>query len=277
MIIAMKKPDVASYLTSTGQVEGWFFPVDAYAIAMFDEIQNRENITGNLFEIGVHHGKTAIFLARTARIEETVGVCDVFDSPEENVDRSGEGSRDLFVANMRRFGDLPPERLSIFSKRSASLTADETTTRCRFFHIDGGHQAADVFADLVTADRAVLPDGVLSVDDVFNANWPGVSEGFYNFLATRPDAFVPVFIGGNKVYLTRHDATMLYEKHWTEEGAPWQFFEPGPFTFEFKDWLGRRVLTAIRTAWVDLDPVAAARAHLGPASWKDRLRAVLGR
>jgi Methyltransferase domain len=251
---AMKKPEVVEYLNATSKVEGWFFPIDAYAIAMIDEIQRRENIGGNLFEVGAHHGKTAMFLARTATIEETVGVCDIFED---------HGGREVFLENIRRFTEIPPERLSIFSKRSASLTSDETTTKCRFFHIDGGHRAEDVFADLVTADRAVLPDGVLAVDDVFNANWPGVSEGFYSFHTTRPDAFVPIFIGGNKVYLTRPDAAAIYEKHWSGEGAQSEFFESGPFELEFRDWLGRRLLTAVHP-------------NLGPASWKKRILGILG-
>lgn len=251
----MKKPDVTAYLESTGKVEGWFLSIDAYAIAMFDEIQRRENIRGNLFEIGAHHGKTSIFLAHAAAVDEQVGVCDIFEDEE---------GREVFLANMRRFTAIPEERLSIFTKRSAALTADETTTKCRLFHIDGGPAAEDVFADLVTADRAVLPDGVLAVDDVFNANWPGVSEGFYNFLTTRPDAFVPIFIGGNKVYLTRPDAAATYEKHWSGEEAQLEFFEPGPFIFEPRVWLGRRLLAAVHTS-------------LGPSSWKKRLRGLLGR
>ena len=95
-------------------------------------------------------------------------------------------------------------------------------------------------------------------------NWPGVSEGFYNFLTTRPDAFVPIFIGGNKVYLTRPDAAAIYEKHWNGEDAPWEFFEPGPFAFELREWLGRRLLTAVH-------------ANPGSPSWKKRLRGLLGR
>lgn len=273
----MKKADVAAYLASTKDVEGWFFPIDAYAFAMFDDIQKLEKISGNVFEIGVHHGKTAVFLGRMANVDEIVGVCDVFGAQQDNVDRSGEGSRDLFLANMRAHTAVPAERLSVFEKRSSTLTADETTTRCRFFHIDGGHRSEDVFADLVTADRAVLPDGVIALDDVFNSNWPGVGEGFYNFIASRPDAFMPIFIGGNKVYFTRPDATMLYEKHWSDPASAWHYFEPGPYRFEFKEWLGRAVLTAVRTSWVDIDPLAAARAHLGAGSWKDRLKTLIGR
>ena len=58
-------PDaVAEYLDTTKGVEGWFFPIDAFLFAMIDTIQQREGIRGNLFEIGVHHGKTALFLSR---------------------------------------------------------------------------------------------------------------------------------------------------------------------------------------------------------------------
>ena len=273
----MKKADVAAYLEETRPVEGWFFPVDAYAFAMFDEIQKREGIHGNLFEIGVHHGKTAIMLGRMAAPGEVVGVCDVFENQDENADRSGEGSLELFVSNMRAFTTLPPSQLSIHTKRSSTLTEDETSNTCRFFHIDGGHRPQDVFGDLVTADRALNADGVIAVDDLFNPNWPGVSEGFYNFLLSRPESLAPVFIGGNKVFFTRRDAAPRYDHYWADRQVLSEFFEPAPFTFDLKDWLGHPVLTAIRSAWVDLDPVAAARAHLGPAAWKDVLRNLFGR
>ena len=63
----MNKSEADAYLRATSAVEGWFFPIDAYLFAAIDEIQKRAGITGNLFEIGVHHGKTAIFLARMLR------------------------------------------------------------------------------------------------------------------------------------------------------------------------------------------------------------------
>lgn len=262
----MKKADVGRYLTDTREVEGSFFPIDAYVFGMFGEIQKQEGYSGNLFEIGAHQGKTAIFLARMAAPDEIVGVCDVFENGEMNAGRPGEGRRDVFLANIRAHTELPAEQLAVFVKRSALLTADETTTRCRFFHIDGGHRSEDLFADLVTADRAVLADGVVSVDHVFNANWPGVGEGFYNFIATRPGSFAPIFIGGNTVFFSRPDAAGAYERHWATAEMK-RFFDEGPFTFDVKDWLGRRVMTAIRSTWVDLDPLGAARSHLGPRSW----------
>lgn len=261
----MKKADVADYLDSTRSVEGWFFPIDAFLFALIDAIQDRERIAGHLFEIGVHHGKTALFLARMLRADELLGVCDVFEQQELNRDRSGEGSRELFLRNMRERSGLDEAaletRLRVFGKSSDALVPDETTTACRFFHIDGGHRAEDVFADLSTADRALHADGVVAVDDVFNPSWPGVSEGFYAFLRHRPETFVPIVIGGNKVLLARPGAAARYERHWGSLAEWRDFIAPQPFELGFKEWLGRQVLTAIRTTWVDLDPAGAAKLH----------------
>ena len=244
------RDEVTRYLDETRTVEGWFFPVDAYLFGFIDEVQRRERIEGNLFEIGVHHGKTAMFLARCLRDGEVLAVCDVFEQQELNRDRSGEGSREIFLRNM---GACP---VRVFAKESARLTPGDTTTECRFLHIDGGHRAADVVNDLGVAERALLPDGVVAVDDVFNPNWPGVSEGFHQFVNARR-TFAPLLIGGNKVLLARPAAIERYERHF--DAIPDAV--AAPFTFDRKEWLGRRVVTAIRHAWVDLDPMGAAEQH----------------
>ncbi|HYK04199.1 MAG TPA: class I SAM-dependent methyltransferase [Thermoanaerobaculia bacterium] len=246
----MLKSAVRDYLESTRNVEGWFFPIDAHLFAIVDEIQKHEGITGNLFEIGVHHGKTALFLARMAAEGETLGVCDVFEQQELNRDRSGEGNRAIFERQMQAHG----AEAKIFAKLSSALTPEDTTSSCRFVHIDGGHRPEDVLNDLQVAERAILPEGIVAVDDVFNPNWPGVSEGFYRYRGE----LVPIAIGGNKVLLARQPER--YERHWRDFE---QFIAPEPFVFGFKEWLGRNVLTLIRLAWVDLDPVGAARLHGG--------------
>lgn len=253
----MNKAAVAGYLNATAGVEGWFFPIDAHLFAIADELQQRERIRGNLFEIGVHHGKTALFLTRMAREGERVGVCDVFERQDLNRDHSGEGNRAIFERHLREQG----AHVEIFAKLSSELTVDDTTSQCRFVHIDGGHRPENVVNDLGVAARALLPDGIVAVDDVFNPNWPGVSEGFYRFMANG--AFVPLAIGGNKVLLARPDAAARYEEHWANVDEWRAFIEPEPFVFGFKEWMGRNVLTLIRLAWVDLDPMGAARLHLG--------------
>jgi len=90
---------------------------------------------------------------------------------------------------MRKYASAT--NLRVFSKPSSDLTIEDTTVNCRFFHIDGGHRP--VYTDLMTADRALLEEGVVAVDDVFNSNWPGVGEGVYRFFAERREVYL--FIG----------------------------------------------------------------------------------
>src|SRR5262249_3246197 len=146
-------------------------------------------------------GKSAILLSLLTSQNEILGVCDVFDQQQLNADRSGEGNRAIFDANMKTYGN--DVKLRVFAKRSAQLTTEDTTTTCRLFHIDGGHRPQDVYADMQVAERALLPKGVVFIDDVFNPNWPGVSEGVYQFFSDQSDVFAPICIGGNKVAFAR--------------------------------------------------------------------------
>jgi hypothetical protein len=61
----MKKLDIRDYLDATSGVKGWFFPIDAALFGAADEIWKLERIKGNLFEIGVHHGKSTVSRSRT--------------------------------------------------------------------------------------------------------------------------------------------------------------------------------------------------------------------
>lgn len=257
----MKREAVDDYLRSTAAVEGWFFPIDALLFGLVDEIQKSEGIGGNLFEIGVHHGKTAIFLARMLSSGERLGVCDVFEQQELNRDHSGEGNRSIFERHLSELASLPAESLKIFARLSSSLTPVETTTTCRFFHIDGGHRPEDVYGDLEIASAALIDEGVVAIDDVFNPSWPGVSEGFYRFMNERRGAFAPILIGGNKVFLARPPHAARYGAALSQPDAWRVAVAPHPFALGIKQWLEREVVTAIRMTWVDLDPDGAARMH----------------
>lgn len=257
----MRRAAVEDYLRSTASVEGWFFPIDAFLFGLIDEIQKELGIRGDLFEIGVHHGKTAIFLARMLDEGETLGVCDVFEQQELNRDHSGEGNRAIFLRHMETFVPAAAGRLRVFAGESSLLTPAETTRDCRFMHIDGGHRPEDVHGDLKTALAALQPGGIVAVDDVFNPSWPGVSEGFYHFMRKHPAAFVPLLIGGNKVLLSRPEAAARYDAFLQRPDRWREAVEPQPFSFGLKSWFGREVATAVRMTWVDLDPEGAARKH----------------
>jgi hypothetical protein len=258
----MKKLEIKDYLRSTAGVKGWFFPIDASLFGAVDEIQKTEGVRGNLFEIGVHHGKSTVLLARSMQKREVLGVCDIFENQGLNRDASGKGDREIFLGHMHSLGKMDEAGLKIFSKSSAELTADDTSTTCRFFHIDGGHWPEIVLSDLKTADRALIPEGVVAVDDVFNPNWPGVGEGFYQFMREFPGRLVPMIIGANKVFLARPQFVATFRKYCSPATELSSLVDSGPFSFEDKDWLGQKVLTVIRHSWVDLQPVRTALSHI---------------
>src|SRR5687767_10517483 len=62
----------------TRRIDGWLAPGAVYLFALTDRVQKQHGIVGNLFEIGVHHGKSAMVLGAMARASERLGVCDIF-------------------------------------------------------------------------------------------------------------------------------------------------------------------------------------------------------
>ena len=191
------------------RIDGWFSPEAAMMFALLDELQKRAGIQGDLFEIGVHHGKSAVMLASMANpVCETLTVCDVFTSQDSNVSRSGYGDRQIFETNLRRFAlRVPPMR--VFQLNSKALRPEELGHNVRFFHIDGGHNADEALSDLRLAAASLAQDGVIVVDDAFRPEWPGVTEAIIRFL-DRHREFAAVVMAFNKLVLTRRPATDLY-------------------------------------------------------------------
>lgn len=198
------------YLEIRDKMNGWITPGAAELFAWVDRIQKQEGIIGNLFEIGVHHGKTAILLAYMADSRsEQLGVCDVFGMAEKNVTGSGRGDKEIFLSHFRSYvGDT--SFLRIFEKPSDELLLDEIGTGYRFFHVDGGHSAEEVFGDLCLAEAALSERGIIAVDDYFNEAWPDVSAGVSRFMIERPARLVPVAVGFNKVLFTKPSEQQWY-------------------------------------------------------------------
>jgi hypothetical protein len=134
----MRAAEVRQAWRSIRPIDGWFSSEAAQLFGLLDAVQARAGVLGDLFEIGVHHGRSAVLLCHMARAGESVRVCDVFGAQSDNVSRSGRGDRSVFEQNIAaRAPDF--DALEIFEKRSAQLTREEIGGPYRFFHIDGGH------------------------------------------------------------------------------------------------------------------------------------------
>lgn len=190
-------------------IPGWFSKEASMLFAWIDEIQKRNNIKGDCFEIGCHHGKSALMLATMVDAgSEKLSVCDLFGQQADNVSRSGNGDLDAFNLNMqeRRKAGVG---INIFQKNSADLTAEEIGNNYRVFHVDGGHNPDEALIDLRLAADCTIESGVIVLDDPFRMEWPGVTEALIRFLDERSD-YRAIMTGFNKLVLSREKWSGIY-------------------------------------------------------------------
>jgi hypothetical protein len=230
----MRPREVRAAVRASRRIHGWFSADAAALFGLIDQAQKEHAITGDLFEIGAHHGKSTVMLGHMAAGPETVGVCDIFGSQALNASTSGHGDRGVFEANMDRCAPERPYR--IFEKPSTELTAQEIGTGFRFFHVDGGHLAEEALADLRLAGRVIDPYGVIVVDDPFRPEWPGVTEAVTDFC--REGDFEPVVIGFNKLVLALPDARHVYDQ--ALDAWQWDYFDRGVYSRKELPVLGAR-------------------------------------
>jgi hypothetical protein len=168
-----------------------------------DNAQRGAGVRGGIAEIGVHHGQLFIGLLLLNDAGVPAVAIDVFDDQDLNVDESGRGDRARFEANVRRWADSAS--VVVHQADSTTLSGDDVRTLARgpvrLFSVDGGHTEEIVLSDMRTAEAALADGGIVIADDVFNAEWPGVSVGTLRYLDADP-GLVPFAVGFNKVYFT---------------------------------------------------------------------------
>lgn len=194
------------------RVSGWLDPFSAVVIADLLAHQTAIGVRGGIAEIGVHHGKLFLLAYLALRTDELGLAIDVFERQELNLDHSGAGDRERFVANVRRHaGD--DRALRIIARSSLEVRpADicEALGTCRFFSVDGGHTEECTLNDVRLADASVHEAGIVVVDDYFNACWPEVSVGIARYMATPDRALVPFLITPNKIFFCRAGLSASY-------------------------------------------------------------------
>lgn len=202
----MDPSEVRRVAGSFRRIGGWFSADAAAFFGLIDEAQKQEGLTGDLFEIGVHHGRSAVLLARMALPSERLRVCDVFARQDLNASESGSGDRRRLEQNLARVA--PSADYEILERSSLELSRETIGTGYRFFHIDGGHSKEEALSDLDLAADVLMPGGVIAVDDPFRHEWPGVTEALGDFC--RASSYRPFAMGFNKIILADPEARTVY-------------------------------------------------------------------
>ncbi|MGW0819872.1 class I SAM-dependent methyltransferase [Streptomyces sp. NPDC002845] len=195
-------------------VPGWFPVLDQMLFDWLLDRQESGGMRGDLLEVGVYMGKSAIFLGRHLREGEEYTVCDLFegDAPDganqaESTKSYSALTRKIFEDNYLSFHDMLPRVL----QGPSSVVPTEVKPRsCRFVHIDGSHLYEHVYGDISAASEALLPGGIVVLDDFRSEHTPGVSVAAWEAVLNR--GLRPICLSTQKLYGTWDDPTPVQDE-----------------------------------------------------------------
>jgi hypothetical protein len=222
-------------------VEGWLH-IKALKFTSYFADKFLSDTRFDSIEIGVHHGK---FLIGIENLTPTEGRClavDVFSQQALNIDRSGEGSLEIFTANCARFA-VAPERIVAIEEDSLNLDSNALGKgKFGIVSIDGGHTERHTVSDLMIAQDLVCDNGIVILDDILNQDWMGVISGACSFfsspLATR---LAPFAVGFGKLFCCHF--SVLAKVRQTLAADQDRLREIGIVPFKATEFVGRRIVS----------------------------------
>jgi hypothetical protein len=195
-------------------VPGWFPVLDQVLFDWFLGRQETGGMRGDLLEVGVYMGKSAIFTGRHLRPGESFTVCDLFegDAPDhanqaESTKSYSKPTRRLFEENYLAFHDELPR---VLQGPSSVVPAEVPPGTCRFVHVDASHLYEHVHGDIGAARDLLLPEGIVVLDDFRSEHTPGVSIATWEAVLNR--GLSPVCISTQKLYGTWGDPGPVQEE-----------------------------------------------------------------
>ncbi len=190
-----------AYLEQMETIDGWLDRPTALISYRIMQYQSAHGVSGNVCEIGVHHGRYLIALAQGLTATEKAVAIDLFENQQENIDQSGHGDRDIFERQVRRFFD--PARVHIIRENSLRVSPQMATSQgpVRFFSVDGGHTEAVVENDLCLAEATICEGGVVALDDILHPAWTGVISGLARYKYLRGGRLKAFALLSNKLLL----------------------------------------------------------------------------
>lgn len=195
---------IQGYWHERSTVGGAFRDID---LILFDRLlcsQRKSESVGDILEIGVLRGKSAVVLGLHAGPGEQFIACDVFEDPGMDQANTAENqqsynglTKDEFLGNFSRFVPRPPQLIHALS---SGLPEHVRENSLRFVHIDGGHLYDVVRTDLANVKPLMNEHGIVVMDDFRAIHTPGVAAATWN--AVVNDGLIPICMSEFKFYGT---------------------------------------------------------------------------
>ena len=166
------------------------------------------NGPGDLAELGVLYGRSAVLIGSSLRDGETFTVVDLFEAEPgdaanaaENADSYPGLSRAAFEENYLR---VHPKLPVVVRGPSESVVDHVPAGSHRFVHVDASHLHENVVRDIAAARILLAQEGVLVLDDIRTEHTPGVAAAAWQAVITSD--LHPFAISPFKLYATFGDA-----------------------------------------------------------------------
>jgi hypothetical protein len=224
-ILHQLEPAVGAYILAMSTVPGWFSETDARLFVELSGRQRRQGIAGDLMEIGVYYGKSAILLGYLTGTDERLIVNDLFNDSADitpgNIEENqrwydGFGRREFEQQYQRFHKDLPEMLLGT----STEIDREAMANRFRFVHVDGSHEYDIVREDIRSAETMLVGGGIVAFDDISTAHNPGSALAIWE--AVLGGRLKPICITDAKLYGTWDEDP----KPWTEAVREWAQAQP---------------------------------------------------
>ena len=230
------------------EVEGWFYPIDI--IILYGLLKETlDKVKGDICEIGVAFGKSAIALSNFKRNSDTLYLYDIF--PNEIFEKA--------KYNINKFGN--DEKLVWVIQDTTQMKEAAFHTPLRLLHIDGCHEHSAVLNDLQLFSPYMHDAGIIVLDDFNDYEYPGVNSAAIEFsLAKYNHKNWRVFaIGDNKAYMCQKKYVQMYQISLAGfmKNASQSMNVPFPLPLGLREMLDINVLMCdSRDDWGDLNNIA---------------------
>lgn len=173
------------------EVEGWFYPIDI--IMIYGLLREIQKFQGDICEIGVAYGKSAICISQFKSDKENFYLYDIFREEIKNIAEK----------NIQKFGSDKKLHWRIQDTTSLRVEDIEFKNLLRVLHIDGCHEHFAVLNDLQLFSNKMMDEGVIIIDDFNDYEYPGVNSAAIEFSLSKYNIknWRVFAIGDNKAYM----------------------------------------------------------------------------
>jgi len=177
MYFSKMNPYTDKFLANEQNIQGSMRYEGLFLTALICEMLNAFECYGDMMEIGIYKGRSAIAAACFLNENENFWAVDPFENipNDEKIVAGGIGDHETFIMNwISVFGHT--NNLKIFAQTSKDFSLIEADIKkkmkSKYISIDGDHSKTGTIFDLTLANRLTKDHGIIVVDDCFNIEWP---------------------------------------------------------------------------------------------------------